>query len=393
LHAPGTHIGLNLIFLVPGETGGMEVAARELIPALLAAAPAGMRFTAFINREAAAESADSHGRTSDLRELVATVTVPVRARRRAQWVLGEQTLLPLLARRANVALVHSLASTAPLWGSFRRVVTVHDLIYARFPEAHAGVRDKAMRVLVPSAARRSDRVIVDSLSTRDDLVELVGLPAERIDVVALGVGPVRRAEPAPEADLRERLRLGARRVVLSLSAKRPHKNLLALIGALARIAADQRPVLVLAGYPTEHEAHLRARVRELGLDDDVRFPGWLSESEVEGLWAIAAAFVFPSLYEGFGLPVLEAMARGVAVACSNASSLPEVAGDAALQFDPHDEAAIATALQRLLQDGALGERLRVAGRERARQFTWERAARATLDSYRRALDGPRRLAP
>jgi glycosyltransferase involved in cell wall biosynthesis len=392
LDAPGTHIGLNLIFLVPGETGGMEVAARELIPALLAAAPPGMRFTAFVNREAAAESAASRGRASDLRELLPTVTVPVRARRRAQWVLGEQTLLPLLARRANVDLVHSLASTAPLWGRFRRVVTVHDLIYARFPEAHAGVRDKAMRVLVPSAARRSDRVIADSLSTRDDLVELVGLPAGRIDVVALGLGAVRRVEPAPEAGLRERLRLGERRVVLSLSAKRPHKNLLALIGALARISADERPVLVLAGYPTEHEAQLRARVRELGLDDDVRFPGWLSESEVEGLWAIAAAFVFPSLYEGFGLPVLEAMARGVAVACSNASSLPEVAGDAALQFDPHDEAGIATALRRLLQDAALCERLRAAGRLRVREFTWERAARATIDSYVRALDGPRRPA-
>ena len=392
MEAPGTHIGLNLIFLVPGETGGMEVAARELIPALLAAAPAGMRFTAFVNREAAAESAASHGRTSDLRELLPTVTVPVRARRREQWVLGEQTLLPPLARRANVDLVHSLASTAPLWGRFRRVVTVHDLIYARFPDAHAGVRDKAMRLLVPSAARRSHRVIADSQSTRDDLVELAGLDGDRIDVVPLGLGAVRRAEPLAEATVRESLRLQGRRVVLSLSAKRPHKNLLALLDALAQIAADERPALVLAGYPTEHEAQLRARARELGLDDDVRFAGWLSDGEVEGLWAIADAFVFPSLYEGFGLPVLEAMARGVPVACSNASSLPEVAGDAALLFDPRDQQGIAAALRRLLSDGALAERLRVAGRERARQFTWERAARATLDSYRRALDGPRRPA-
>jgi glycosyltransferase involved in cell wall biosynthesis len=378
-----THIALNLIFLVPGETGGMEIAARELIPALLAAAPAGMRFTAFVNREASGAEAGAA-----LREQLPLVTVPVHARKRVQWVLGEQTLLPLLARRAGADLVHSLASTAPLWGRFRRVVTVHDLIYARFPEAHAGVRDKAMRVLVPSAARRSDRVIADSQSTRDDLVELVGLPAERIDVVPLGLGAVRRSEPTPPEQLRERLRLGERAVVLSLSAKRPHKNLLALIGALARIPAEQRPVLVLAGYPTEHEAQLRERARSLGLGDDVRFPGWLSDGDVEGLWAIAAAFVFPSLYEGFGLPVLEAMARGVPVACSNASSLPEVAGDAALLFDPRDEGAIAAALQRLLGDAALAERLRAAGRERARQFTWERAAHATIDSYRRALGRP-----
>ena len=138
------HIGLNLIFLVPGETGGMEVAARELIPALLAEAPAGMRFTAFVNREAAAAKDGPWG------ELLPAVTVPVNARNRVQWVLGEQTLLPALAMRAGVDLVHSLASTAPLWGRFRRVVTVHDLIYARFPEAHAGIRDKGMRVLVPA---------------------------------------------------------------------------------------------------------------------------------------------------------------------------------------------------------------------------------------------------
>jgi glycosyltransferase involved in cell wall biosynthesis len=387
LNEQPTHIALNLIFLVPGETGGMEIAARELIPALLDAAPAGMRFTAFVNRETAeAERSTSGG--GGLREQLPLVTVPVHARKRVQWVLGEQTLLPLLARRARVDLVHSLASTAPLWGPFRRVVTVHDLIYARFPDAHAGVRDRAMRVLVPSAARRAHRVIADSQSTRDDLVELVGLSAERIDVVPLGLGASRRSEPAPQAQLRERLRLGERPVVLSLSAKRPHKNLLALIGALARIAPGERPVLVLAGYPTEHEAQLRERARTLGVEDDVRFPGWLSEAEVEGLWAIAAAFVFPSLYEGFGLPVLEAMARGVPVACSNASSLPEVAGDAALLFDPREESAIADAVTRLLTDRALRERLIAAGRLRVREFTWERTARATIDSYRRALGRP-----
>jgi hypothetical protein len=130
------HVGLNMVFLVPSETGGMEVAARELIPALLAEAPPGMRFTAFINREAAAGS-------GPWGELLPAVTVPVNARNRAQWVLGEQTLLPRLAARAGVDLVHSLASTAPLWGRFRKVVTVHDLIYARFPDAHSRILRKA----------------------------------------------------------------------------------------------------------------------------------------------------------------------------------------------------------------------------------------------------------
>ena len=373
------HIGLNLIFLVPGETGGMEVAARELIPALLAEAPAEMRFTAFVNRETAAAKDGPWG------ELLPAVTVPVNARNRVQWVLGEQTLLPAAAMRARVDLVHSLASTAPLWGRFRKVVTVHDLIYARFPEAHAGIRDKGMKVLVPQAARRSDRVIADSLSTREDLVQILGVPAAKIDVVALGLGSVRRATPIGERETRARFELGERRVLLSLSAKRPHKNLLALIGALAQIPAAERPVLVLAGYPTAHEAELRARTQSEGLAADVRFPDWLSAEELEGLWALATAFVFPSLYEGFGLPVLEAMARGVPVACSNASSLPEVAGDAALLFDPHDEAAIAGALRRLLDDAALCEQLRASGLARVREFTWDRTARLTLESYRRAL--------
>jgi glycosyltransferase involved in cell wall biosynthesis len=379
LSACQPHIGLNLIFLVPGETGGMEVVARELIPAMLAAAPPGMRFTAFVNREAAAAGGGPWG------ELLPAVTVPVNARDRVQWVLGEQTLLPVLAAHAGVDLMHSMASTAPLWGHFRRVVTVHDLIYARFPEAHSGMREKGMKVLVPLAARRSDRVIADSRSTREDLMGLLGVKAERIDVVPLGLGTVRREAPLPERDVRARLELGERRVVLSLSAKRPHKNLLALIGALARIRSEDRPVLVLPGYPTAHEAELRSRAHELGVDDDVRFPAWVSADELEGLWAIAEAFVFPSLYEGFGLPVLEAMARGVPVACSNASSLPEVAGDAALLFDPRDESAIVGALERLLSDQALADRLRALGSERVREFTWERTARLTLDSYARTL--------
>jgi glycosyltransferase involved in cell wall biosynthesis len=376
--AKPTHVGLNLIFLVPGETGGMEVAARETIPALLAQAPPGMRFTAFVNREAAAAG-------GPWGELLPAVTVPVRARDRVQWVAGEQALLPIAAARARVDLVHSMASTAPLWGRFRRVATVHDLIYARFPEAHAGLRDKGMRVLVPGAVRRSHRVIADSQSTREDLIELLGVSTERVDVVPLGLGTVCRSTPLPERDLRARLELGERSVVLSLSAKRPHKNLLALIGALARIEPADRPVLVLPGYPTTHELELRARADALGIEEDVRFPAWVSSEELEGLWSIARAFVFPSLYEGFGLPVLEAMARGVPVACSNASSLPEVAGDAALLFDPHDEAAIASAISRLLGDESLRARLQALGSAQAQRFTWERTARLTLESYARAL--------
>jgi len=367
------HVGLNLVFMVPGETGGMEVAARALIPALRDAAP-GIRFTAFVNREAA---------DADLG--VETVVVPVYAARRVEWVRGEQQHLPRLAHRAGCDLVHSLGSTAPARGRFKRVTTIHDLNYRMVPDAHFGVRGLGMRVLVPLAARTAHRVVADSTSTRDDLVRELGVPAAKIDVVPLGLGRPPGDARTPEPELRARLDLGDRPVVLSLSAKRPHKNLRGLLDALARIPAERRPALVLPGYATPHEAELRAHAEALGVAADVRWLGWTSGPDVEGLLACCAAFAFPSFYEGFGLPVLEAMARGVPVACSDRASLPEVAGDAALLFDPDDPGAIAAALERILGDPVEAERLRAAGRQRAARFTWARSAELTLASYERAL--------
>ncbi len=374
------HVGLNLVFLVPGETGGMEVYARELIPELVAAAP-NARFTAFINREAAAAG------NTPWSEVIKAVTVPVNARNRAQWVRGEQQLLPRLAARAGVDIVHSLASTAPAWGHFRRVVTIHDLNYRIVPEAHLGLLGLGMRMLVPLAARRSHRIIVDAASTRTDLQRLLKVPSEKVEVVPLGVGTNRRADPLPEPELRSMLDAGCRPIALSVSAKRPHKNLARLIGALTLIPVERRPLLVIPGYATPHERELRRRASELGVSDDVRFLGWIDAAELEGLYAAAACFVFPSLYEGFGLPVLEAMARGVPVACSGRGALDEVAGDAVLRFDPESESAIAAAIERLLSDRAEAERLRVLGRARAEAFTWRATALGTLAAYERAWVG------
>lgn len=372
------HVGLNLVFLVPGETGGMEVYARELIPELVAAAP-GVRFTAFINREAAAAGNGPWG------ELIEAVTVPVHARNRLGWVRGEQELLPPLAARAGVDVLHSLASTAPAWGRFQRVVTIHDLNYRIVPKAHLGVRGLGMRILVPLAARRAHRIVVDSNSTRDDLRRLLKVPSADVDVVPLGVRMSGRPEPAPEDQLRRRLGAGDRPIVLSVSAQRPHKNLARLIGALPLIPAEHRPLLVVPGYRTAYEPQLRGRASALGVADDVRFLGWVDDAELEGLYAAAACFLFPSLYEGFGLPVLEAMARGVPVACSGRGALDEVAGDAALRFDPESEREIAAAIERLVGDRDEAQRLRDAGRERAATFTWAVTAAGTLASYERVV--------
>jgi glycosyltransferase involved in cell wall biosynthesis len=370
------HVGLNLIFLVPGETGGMEVAARETIPALVAAAPAGTRFTAFVGRDVGPGPWD---------ELVEKVEVPVRASNRMQWVRGEQTLLPRLAESAGIDVLHSLASTSPARGRFTRVVTVHDLIYRILPEAHIGARALGMRVLVPLAARRAHRIVAVSENTKRDIVQLLGVPAERIDVVYPGHGSPSGVAPLAESELRRRLDLGDRPVLLSLSAKRRHKNLALLLDALAEL--EERPILVLAGYPTDYERELRARADALGIAADVRWPGWLSPEEVEALWKVTVAFVFPSLYEGFGAPPLEAMARGVPVACSDIGPMPEIAGGAALLFDPHDPLSLAAALRKLLAGGSDIEALRRAGVARAAQFTWERTARGLLASYERALAG------
>src|SRR3954451_19693992 len=370
-------IGLNLVFLVPGETGGMEVYARELIGAMRAL-PDAPRLTAFVG-SAAAEAGESWIDELD------SVHVAVDARRRHEWVRGEQQLLPGLARHAGIDAMHSLASTAPLRGPFRRVTTVHDLIYLVHPEAHFGVLALGMRILVGQAARRSHRLIAVSQSTGRDLQERLHVPAAKIDVIPNGVlAPP--GGPAPDvAEVRRKYELGDRRVLLAASAKRPHKNLPRLLDAVASLPAGRRPLVVLPGYPTEHEAELRARAGQLGIEDDVRFLGWLGSDELEGLYAASAAFVMPSLYEGFGLPVLEAMARGVPVACADRSSLPEVAGEAALLFDPDDPRGVAAAIERVLGDPAERARLVAAGRARAAEFTWERTARATLASYERAL--------
>ncbi|MFP5361466.1 MAG: glycosyltransferase family 4 protein [Thermoleophilia bacterium] len=311
--------------------------------------------------------------------------MPVFARSRVQWVRGEQQLLPGLARRAGVDVLHSLASTAPARGRFRRVVTIHDLLYRVVPDAHFGILGLGMRVLIPVAAHRSHRVIVDSQSTRADVRRHLHVPERKLDVVPLGVGTTTAAEPERAAALRERHALGARPVALSVSAKRPHKNLVRLLEALAAIPAERRPVLVVPGYPTPYEATLRERAEQLGVTADLRLLDWVSGPELEGLYALADVFVFPSLYEGFGLPVLEAMRRGVPVACSDRSSLPEVAGNAALLFDPDDARAISAAIERVLGDRDEAERLRAAGRAQAQRFTWAATARATAASYERAM--------
>jgi glycosyltransferase involved in cell wall biosynthesis len=228
-------------------------------------------------------------------------------------------------------------------------------------------------------------VIAISEAGKRDLVEALGLPPDRIDVVHLGFKEPAGAAPTPEVELRERLGLGAGAVVLTVAAALRHKNLARLIEAFA-IAANGRDIaLVVAGHAGLDQDRLRRQADGLGVGERVRFTGWVDDPDLEGLYGLASAFVYPSLMEGFGMPVVEAMYRGVAVACSNVSAMPEVAGDAAELFDPADVHAIAATVARLLDDPERRAELIARGHERWKAFSWERAASETLAVYERAL--------
>jgi glycosyltransferase involved in cell wall biosynthesis len=337
-----------------------------------------LRLTAFISREAA------EGGGGPWRGLIPAVTVPVRARRRTSWVLGEQ-LLPVFARRAGVDLLHSLVNTSPVWGPFRHVLTLHDVIYRIYPEAHSRIRTLALRLLVPLSARTADRIIVPSETTKRDAIGLLGIDPTKIDLVPQGVGGTATTDAESEDVLRRRYDLGTRPIVFTLSLKRKHKNLERLLDALALIPPERRPIFVLAGHATPYERELRAHAALVGVADDARFPGWVSPEELEGLYRASTCFVFPSLYEGFGLPVLEAMARGLPVATSDRGSLAEIVDGAALTFDPESPRAIADAIERLLHDPAERARLSEKGRAQASRFSWAETARRTLAVYERAL--------
>jgi glycosyltransferase involved in cell wall biosynthesis len=370
-------VGLNALFLVPGETGGMETYARRLLPALAAARPE-LELVAFVGEEAV-ERLGEEG----LGVVVRLVNVKARTAGRARRVFAEQTTLPRLVRRERLDLLHSLGTTAPVRPGVASVVTIHDVIYATH-EAHTRVMRLGMQLVVPLAVRSADRVITPSQASARAVVEHLGIPPGRVDAVhsAGGLPPGPATE---EAELRRRYELGPAPLVLSVSARRPHKNLGRLLEAFSRLTQEPRPLLVLPGYSTPFEDQLRAAIDLLGLRERVRMLGWVPDEDLEGLYAAASCFVFPSLAEGFGQPVLEAMERGVPVACSGVSSLPEVGGDAVLYFDPLDVEAIAAAIESLLADRALAERLAAAGRERAMSFSWERTARETAAVYDRAF--------
>jgi glycosyltransferase involved in cell wall biosynthesis len=371
-----SRIGINAMFLEP-RMGGLDTYVRALVPELCALAP-DVHFTVYCS---------SGGRDYLLQEprlQSLELVVPPLIGRRGLKALGELTLLGAIAGR-QVELLHSVALTAPLWTRAVNVVTLADVTWIVAPDPGEAATTRLWRVVVPPVARRADRVIVLAKAGARDVVEHLGVRAEDIDVIPLAARGDELHEPTPAAELRARLGLSEGPLILTVSAKKVHKNLERLVRAMA-LVAERWPeaMLVMPGNPTPHEQDLRELARELGITGNVAFPAYVDAADLEGLYALAKCFVFASINEGFGIPVLEAMRRGVPVACSNASALPEVAGDAALYFDPYSVRGIADAVGELIGDSVVADRLAARGREREHEFTWEATARATLESYARA---------
>jgi glycosyltransferase involved in cell wall biosynthesis len=370
--------GLNAIFLEPGM-GGLETYVLELTPALLSTEPK-LELTLLCNaRGRELLAAQPWGDSISL--------VTPRGSWRGLRAIYELGPLGATASR-HFDVLHSPALTAPLLTRAANVVVLADTTWISMPDLGRGQKAtiRLWQTVVPRVARRADRVIAISDASASDVETHLGVPRERIDVVPLGYGTSARAHPTPEGEVRERLGIGAGPIVLNVAMKKLHKNQLRLVQAFSGVRkAAPDAQLVLAGAQTPYEDVLRSEAARLGLEGAVAFPGYVSDGDLEGLYAAASVFVFPSLNEGFGLPVLEAMARGVPVVTSTTSSLPEVAGDAALLVDPASVEQIARAASQVLTDPPLRERLVAAGRLRPEAFSWERAAAGTLESWRKAL--------
>jgi glycosyltransferase involved in cell wall biosynthesis len=357
-------IGINALYLIPGAVGGTEIYLRSLLPAL-AQLDGENRFFVFLNREIGSDLVP-------MAENWEGVPLNVRARNRPARILCEQLKLPMEARRLRLDVMFNPGFTAPLACPCPCVTVFHDLQHKRQPENFRWFDLPFWRMLLYGAAYRSKHLLADSAATRDDLMRYYRLVAGKITVAPLGVDP---------AFFEIARRRRARPFLLAVSTLHPHKNLNRLIRAFAEFR-KQRPefqltIAGLRGFHTEPLEELRV---SLGLEEAVRFTGWIPRQELYELFAEAYAFFYPSTFEGFGLPVLEALAAGVPAACSNIQPVAGIAGEAAVLFDPLDEVGMLDAMRRIVCDAELREKLAALGPARAAMFSWQQTARLTLDA-------------
>jgi glycosyltransferase involved in cell wall biosynthesis len=352
-------IGINALYLIPGDVGGTEIYLREFLKALARIDTNNLYFI-FTNRDTGADlvprQANFHRKAQ-----------AVRAKFRPARILWEQTVLPLEAARYRLDVLFNPGFTSPLLAPCPSVTVFHDLQHKRHPEYFQRLDLPFWRLFLWMAAHRSRHLIATSEATRADLQHFYRIDSKTITVIPHGVGE--RFFALDRSSIEPYL--------LYVATLHPHKNHERLLRAYARRPRRER--LVLAGMAGFHAHAVRALISELRLDDAVHVTGWVPREELYEFYAHASACVIPSTFEGFGMPVLEALASGIPTACSDIPPLRDSAGDAALFFDPFDEDAIAAALDRITEDERLRRTLAESGPPQARSFTWERTARQTLE--------------
>lgn len=303
--------------------------------------------------------------------------------------------IAMKARRHRLGVIHDPMGISPFltprWPSaFKRVVTIHDVVPYVYPETHARLTNTLFRHYIPRTLRFVDHIMTVSEASKRDIVRFYHVDPDKVCVIYSGVSPIfRPAPPSAIVDVRERYGIPAN-YILTVGALQARKNLETLFAAYRVLRQRGLPHrLVVVGRKAWKTEGMFQSLRELGLEDEVTLTDYVDDRDLPALYSGAAAFAFPSLYEGFGLPPLEAMACGTPVVTSNASSLPEVVGDAGIMVDPRDVEGFANALDRLLNDEALYQQCRTKGLQHASRFTWERAAQQHLALYRMLETGSR----
>lgn len=367
------HIGLNLLYIIPGVNGGTQTYAEALIKAL-AALNTEDRFTIFVSAEGAGLDLPPHFRK---------VVCPVRAVRREARYAYEQLVFPWILRRYNLDVLHSLGYVCPLYPPCQNVVTIADLNY--LTPWHGMSRQKRLFLgwFVAQSARRADAVLTISQFSQAQIVSHLHLPESRVSVTLLGPREVSPQLAGHWENIAAQYGLRGP-YLMAFGSMTGNKNIPGLLQAFARIQTQVPHTLLLVGRLAPGAA-LQEKISALGITNRIQITGYVPDEQVMPLLEHADLFVFPSLYEGFGLPVLDAQQAGVAVACSTAASLPEVAGEGAAFFDPASIEDMSRVLLDCLRDPILRSALVEKGYANAARFSWERTAAATLDCYRQQM--------
>jgi len=363
-------IALNLLYLIPGVVGGTETYATSLIHAL-AKADDDNEYVVFVNK-GAADLDVTPG------ENFRRVVCPFIALSRIVRYGWEQAILPIQLRRERPDLVHSLGYVAPLAARGPHIVSVHDLNYLGHQGRQTAAGRRVFRFFVEQTVKRADHVITISEFSRGEIVKNLPVDEKKVSVIHLAGREANESDSAPSTAPPIHGTLPTP-YIMAFSSLSAHKNIARLVAAFGMISHIVPHSLVVVGHLPENPV-FRAEIERAG-SDRVRFTGYLPDQEVEALMKRASLFAFPSLYEGFGMPILDAQHAAVPVACSAAAALPEVAGEGAYLFDPYSVESIANALSVCLLDMDLREKLVKKGCENAARFSWQKVARETLAVY------------